>query len=100
MLQSEAEYIDARPHQPASTKASCTARPDHTFGSKPEKLHASICFPLCPEERTLRNRVGMSVSCHKQTLVALPSHVTRSANQASVTVFSMTCPRTYVGHRE
>src|SRR6266850_110684 len=33
MLQSETEYIDARPHQPASTKASCTARPDHTFGS-------------------------------------------------------------------
>jgi hypothetical protein len=34
MLQSETEYIDARPHQPASTKASCTARPDHTFGSR------------------------------------------------------------------
>jgi hypothetical protein len=34
MLQSETEYIDTRPHQPASTKASCTARPDHTFGSK------------------------------------------------------------------
>jgi hypothetical protein len=34
MLQSETEYIDATPHQPASTKASCTARPDHTFGSK------------------------------------------------------------------
>src|SRR6266436_3981761 len=33
MLQSETEYIDARPRQPASTKASCTARPDHTFGS-------------------------------------------------------------------
>jgi hypothetical protein len=26
MLQSETEYIDARPYQPASTKASCTAR--------------------------------------------------------------------------
>src|SRR5215472_12498479 len=33
MLQSETEYIDARPHQPASNRASCTARPDHTFGS-------------------------------------------------------------------
>ena len=35
MLQSETEYIDARPH-PAGAgqkpKASCTARPDHTFG--------------------------------------------------------------------
>jgi len=34
MLQSETEYIDAGPHQPASTKASCTARPDHTLGQK------------------------------------------------------------------
>src|SRR6476660_3656082 len=34
MLQSETEYIDARPHQSASTKASCTARPDHTLGHK------------------------------------------------------------------
>ena len=29
-LQSEAGYIDASPHQPESTKNSCTARPDHT----------------------------------------------------------------------
>jgi hypothetical protein len=40
MLQSETEYIDAGPHQPASTKASCTARPDHTLGPKAEKLKA------------------------------------------------------------
>ena len=33
ILQSESEYIDARPPQPASTKASCTARTDHTFES-------------------------------------------------------------------
>src|SRR5258708_35974580 len=33
-------------------------------GSKPEKLNASKCFPLCPRERTLRNGVGLSVSCH------------------------------------
>ena len=32
MLQSETEYIDARPHQPAATKASCTARPDQQSG--------------------------------------------------------------------
>src|SRR6266404_3844632 len=29
-------------------------------GSKPEKLNASKCFPLCPRERTLRKGVGMS----------------------------------------
>src|SRR5580765_5649195 len=33
-------------------------------GSKPEKLNASTCFPLCPRERTPRNKVGTSVSCH------------------------------------
>jgi hypothetical protein len=33
MLQSEAGYIDARPHIRArSTKPSCNARPDHTLG--------------------------------------------------------------------
>ena len=32
-LQSEAGYSNARPHQPRSTKTSCTARPDHTIGS-------------------------------------------------------------------
>src|ERR1700682_2406230 len=33
-LQSEAGYIDARPQTDSSTKTSCNARPDHTFGSK------------------------------------------------------------------
>jgi hypothetical protein len=40
-----------------------TDRADVAAGSKPEKLNASICFPLCPRERTSRNAVGMSVSC-------------------------------------
>jgi len=29
-------------------ETSCNARPDHTSGSKTEKLPLSICFPLCP----------------------------------------------------
>jgi hypothetical protein len=33
MLQSEAGYIDARPLTANSTKFSCNARPDHTYGS-------------------------------------------------------------------
>jgi hypothetical protein len=36
-------------------------------GSKSEKLRASICFPLCHRERTLRNTVDMSVSCQQET---------------------------------
>src|SRR5258706_6178800 len=38
----------------------------HVFtqpGSKAEKLNASICFPLCPHERTSPNTNAMSVSC-------------------------------------
>src|ERR1700692_500003 len=35
-LQSEAGYSNARPHQPEVDKTSCTARPDHTDGSKRE----------------------------------------------------------------
>jgi hypothetical protein len=61
----------------------------------------TVCWllPVYPEQRTSSYRPGWSGWCHKQTLVALPSHVTRSANQASVTVFSMTCPGQNVGHR-
>src|SRR5215468_7905015 len=44
-LQSEAGYSNARPHQSRSTKTSCTARPDHTHGSKAEILAASKCSP-------------------------------------------------------
>src|SRR5262245_26928737 len=29
-------------------ETSCNARPDHTVGSKCEKLALSICLPLCP----------------------------------------------------
>src|ERR1700726_1532367 len=35
-LQSEAGYIDARPQTDSSTKTSCNARPDHTYGSNSE----------------------------------------------------------------
>jgi hypothetical protein len=35
-------------------------------GSKPEKLNASTCFPLCPRKQTLRYALGMSVSCGSQ----------------------------------
>ena len=33
MFQSKAGYIDARPPTANSSKTSCNARPDHTFGS-------------------------------------------------------------------
>src|SRR5258707_8295561 len=37
----------------------------HVFtqpGSKPEKFNASMCFPLCPQTRTLLDAVGPSHS--------------------------------------
>jgi hypothetical protein len=36
-------------------------------GSKGEILAKSRCFPLCPQQRTSLNTVGMSVRCHKRT---------------------------------
>src|SRR6266403_4115584 len=47
-------------------ETSCNARPDHTFGSRLEKLPLSICFPLCPQTRTLLNVVGMSQTCQER----------------------------------
>ena len=44
MLQLKAGYIDARPLAANSTKFSCNARPDHTFGS-----FASIWAPVPPD---------------------------------------------------
>jgi hypothetical protein len=35
--------------------------------AKGERLAASRCFPLWPQQRTSLNRVGMSEKCQKQT---------------------------------
>src|SRR5258707_13353883 len=46
----------------------------HVFtqpGSKPEKLNASICFPLCPRKRTQVGHPAMSESCQKRTMEQL-----------------------------
>jgi hypothetical protein len=40
-----------------------------SFGSKPEKLNASKCFPLFTQQRTLRNAVGMSVYARRHLAV-------------------------------
>src|SRR5258708_2878540 len=62
-LQSEAGYIDARPQTDSSTKTSCNARPDHTYGSKGEILTASRYFPICPQDQTWLEAAVLSVSC-------------------------------------
>jgi hypothetical protein len=41
-------------------ETSCTARPDHTFGSKREELRLSKCSPLHPQEQTLLAMIGWS----------------------------------------
>ena len=38
------------------------------FGSKAEKLNASICFPLCARNQTLLDEVGMFDKCKEQTI--------------------------------
>src|SRR5271169_6304056 len=45
----EAGYIDARPLTANSTKFSCNARPDHTFGSKADFALRPCHFRLSPE---------------------------------------------------
>jgi len=72
-LQSEAGYIDARPQTDSSTKTSCNARPDHTFGSKYEKLTLSKFSPLCLIERTSMRRAAPSLMGHMRTLSPLDS---------------------------
>ena len=44
-LQSEAGYIDARPLTANSTKTSCNARLDHTYGSEPDPCDRSNKWP-------------------------------------------------------
>src|SRR5262249_6954229 len=61
MLQSETEYIDARRHQPASTKASCTARPDHTFGSLSTVSPGFACYLMS----ALPQKQPVPGPCHK-----------------------------------
>ena len=50
-LQTETGYIDARPNCQID-ETSCTARPDHTFGSNPEELVLSITSQLYSQEPT------------------------------------------------
>ena len=63
--------------------SSLFAAADHDcFGSKGEILAASKCFPLCPRERTLRNAVGMSVSCqpgHRDRFTRSPRRYEQAA---------------------
>src|SRR5262249_24144600 len=71
---------------PNSNKSSCNARPDHTFGSKAEKLDLSIRCPLCPRERTLSDTTGMSALCQKRTYAPQQKHrysITWSARASS-----------------
>src|SRR6266480_7794405 len=51
-LQPEAGYIDARPQADRPTKASCNARPHHTFGSRAEDstTAGTAALPPPPEE--------------------------------------------------
>src|SRR6516165_11558789 len=50
-----------------STKSSCNARPDHTFGSKAEILDLSTRCPLYPRKQTSTDAVAMSALCQNRT---------------------------------
>jgi hypothetical protein len=86
-LQSEAGYIDARPLSARSTKASCNARPDHTFGSKPVSLGSRITIPPCSRQQTLRTVASNHVpkgreSARKKSAFSSPSSVVRERSRS------------------
>src|SRR5271163_4838570 len=62
-LQSEAGYIDARPTTDRSTKTSCDARPDHTFGSMEQISH----FRRGQRQRSLS--AGAELDHHRRLLL-------------------------------
>src|SRR5258708_31098639 len=76
-LQSEAGYIDARPQTDSSTKTSCNARPDHTFGSKTEmaalerhvrcilKSRHRQAIPACPFRASNRHGLNLRVTADR-----------------------------------
>jgi len=47
MFQSKAGYMDARPPTANSSKTSCNARPDHTFGSQAAVETSMDLRPVC-----------------------------------------------------
>src|SRR5258706_10071057 len=73
MLQSETEYIDARPHQRASTKASCTARPDHTLGHSRHFDRGSATSDLPPISGQFQRRSAIR---KKECIFKPPIHPT------------------------
>jgi len=75
MFQSKAGYIDARPPTANSSKTSCNARPDHTFGSFADVSSLWRLGRLYPSNRTSVNRLAMS---------ALGQFQTRASSQFSV----------------
>jgi hypothetical protein len=81
MLQTKAGYIDARPLATNSSKSSCYARPDHTFGSNPEELSVSICGLRFTRQRTWQQKLITSESCQKQKSVGLFNHLIISREQ-------------------
>ena len=63
MLQSQAGYIDARPHR-QDRETSCTARPDHTLGHK-HRISVLLSQPLCRKcPQYLPNFVHRSEASH------------------------------------
>src|SRR5258708_9304163 len=74
-LQSEAGYIDARPQTDSSTKTSCNARPDHTFGS--QTARGVLGMSVHPPSKTRHRKCARHVPYVPQELTLTP-HAIRS----------------------
>ena len=64
-LQSKAGYIDARPLTGSSTKSTCDARPDHTYGLWSQPVDATLIV-----DRKARERKLMSEKCRPELTAA------------------------------
>ena len=66
MLQSETEYIDARPHQPAVDQSLLHRTAGPYIWVKRVILAVRRSLPVCPHKQTIPEPVGMSKRCHKR----------------------------------
>src|SRR5260370_2815260 len=92
-LQSEAGYIDARPQTDSSTKTSCNARPDHTFGSKCHMTQRPRHVLLAPITDSVSTMRWSYLPAAKEQPLAPPNRPRLAENKRSGSALRSQCRR-------